>query len=157
MLAQRRSVGAEPPLRSAGSRRLFRVLLATPQAAGTRRNGGRVAGIVSALASSGHTAAVRSARFSPDGNRVLTASADGTARIWEVASGTCLRVLSGHAEALHSAEWSPDGAQIVTICSDGTIGLWHANDPDRLPRFITNAEEVASCCLTGKLALRRFW
>ncbi len=101
---------------------------------------------------SGHTAAVRSARFSPDGNRVLTASADGTARIWEVASGTCLRVLSGHAEALHSAEWSPDGAQIVTICSDGTIGLWHANDPDRLPRFITNAEEVASCCLTGKLA-----
>jgi WD40 repeat protein len=93
---------------------------------------------------SGHTAAVRSARFSPNGSQVLTASADGTARIWEVASGVCLHVLSGHVEALHSAEWSPDGTQIVTTCSDGTIGLWDGNDPDRLPRFITDAEEVAS-------------
>jgi WD40 repeat protein len=92
-------------------------------------------------------ASVRSARFSPDDSQVLTASADGTARIWEVASGRCLHVLSGHAEALHSAEWSPDGTQIVTTCSDGTIGLWDGNDPDRLPRFTTYEDEVASLAL----------
>jgi len=98
---------------------------------------------------SGHTAAVRTARFSPDGTQVLTASADGTARIWEVASGRCLHVLSGHAQALHSAEWSPDGTQIVTTCSDGSIGLWDGNDPDRLPRFTTEAEEVASLAISS--------
>jgi WD40 repeat protein len=64
--------------------------------------------------------------------------------MWEVESGTCLRVLSGHAQALHSAEWSPDGTQIVTTCSDGTIGLWDAYDPHHLPRFTTYAEEVAT-------------
>ena len=46
----------------------------------------------------GHENRVNSAVFSPDGARVLTASADHTARLWDAASGKELRVLRGHEE-----------------------------------------------------------
>jgi WD40 repeat protein len=42
----------------------------------------------------GHRKGVLRCRFSEDGELLLTAAADGDARIWSVASGCCLRVLS---------------------------------------------------------------
>ena len=38
-----------------------------------------------------HEGAVNSAQFSPDGQRVVTASADNTARVWDAASGKANR------------------------------------------------------------------
>ncbi|TCG04459.1 hypothetical protein BZM27_40695 [Paraburkholderia steynii] len=45
---------------------------------------------------SGHQNAVDSAVFSPDGKRVVTASWDGTARVWDLATGKQIVQLSGH-------------------------------------------------------------
>jgi WD40 repeat protein len=44
----------------------------------------------------GHTAYILKASFSSDGERVVTASADNTARVWDAESGIVLTVLSGH-------------------------------------------------------------
>ena len=44
----------------------------------------------------GHTAPLRNAVFSPDEQLVLTASEDGTARIWRTATGAQVAVLRGH-------------------------------------------------------------
>src|SRR5580692_7563753 len=44
----------------------------------------------------GHTGLVDSAVFSPDGSRVITASWDGIARLWDVKTGTALTIFSGH-------------------------------------------------------------
>ena len=74
----------------------------------------------------GHRNTVLFARFSPDGKRVVTASADGTARLWETATGTTLAVLRGHADAVNSAAFSPDGRLIVTASSDRTARIWDA-------------------------------
>src|SRR5215213_9942400 len=47
--------------------------------------------------------------FSPDGKRALSSSYDGTARLWDVETGRCLRVLEGHSDDINSVALSPDG------------------------------------------------
>ncbi len=56
----------------------------------------------------GHTWYVRSASFSSDGTTLVTASEDGTAKIWAVLTGNCLHTL-GHTKCVNSANFSPDG------------------------------------------------
>ena len=55
-----------------------------------------------------------SAAFSPDGSRIVTASNDKTARVWDAATGIAIAVLSGHEGPVWSAAFSPDGSRIVT-------------------------------------------
>jgi len=78
----------------------------------------------------GHDGAVSSAAFSPDGTRVVTSSADKTARLWEVASGKELAVLRGHDGAVSSAAFSPDGTRVVTASEDKTARLWEVRSDD---------------------------
>jgi WD40 repeat protein len=67
---------------------------------------------------------VRSAAFSPDGSRIVTASSDKTARIWEIATGRELAVLRGHDGDVSSAAFSPDGSRAVTASLDNTACIW---------------------------------
>ena len=66
------------------------------------------------------------AAFSSDGSRVVTASRDNTARLWDAKSGVALATLSGHTGWVNSAEFSPDGNLIVTASDDHTARLWDA-------------------------------
>ena len=65
-----------------------------------------------------------SAAFSPDGRRIVTASGDKTARIWDAASGQEIRALRGHENSMLSAAFSPDGTRIVTALVDQTARIW---------------------------------
>src|SRR5579862_6845279 len=65
-----------------------------------------------------------SAAFSPDGTRVVTASDDKTAHIWDATTGNEITVLRGHERAVNSAAFSPDGTRIVTASDDKTSRIW---------------------------------
>jgi WD40 repeat protein len=69
---------------------------------------------------------VNSATFSPDGSRIVTASGDKTARIWDAASAKQIAVLRGHDREVNSAAFSPDGSRIVTASGDKTARIWDA-------------------------------
>jgi dipeptidyl aminopeptidase/acylaminoacyl peptidase len=76
----------------------------------------------------GHTNTVWSAAFSPNGQRVVTASFDGTARLWDAADGALLATFKGHTGEVYSAAFSPDGRRVVTASDDETARLWDAAD-----------------------------
>ena len=66
------------------------------------------------------------AAYSPDGARVVTASFDGTARIYNAATGAEIVALEGHKGPVMSVAFSPDGARVVTASEDKTARVWDA-------------------------------
>ncbi|MBN1205981.1 MAG: hypothetical protein JXB05_13775, partial [Myxococcaceae bacterium] len=77
----------------------------------------------------GHEAGVLPASFSPDGQRIVTASADKTARMWNAEGAGEPVVLRGHEAVVLSASFSPDGQRIVTASWDRTARVWKAEEP----------------------------
>ncbi|MCG8416624.1 MAG: protein kinase [Proteobacteria bacterium] len=74
-----------------------------------------------------HPAEVGSAAFSPDGTRVVTASADKTVLVWSADGNEKPLILRGHLDRVRSAVFSPDGTQIITASDDKTARLWSAD------------------------------
>jgi ribosome assembly protein 4 len=56
-------------------------------------------------------------------NRIVSASKDGTLRIWNLASSTCQKVLAGHTAAVTCVIWSGEGV-IYSASQDRTIKAW---------------------------------
>ena len=80
----------------------------------------------------GHSDNVNSAVFSPDGQRILTASRDHTACIWNADTGQTLFTLQGHTDYVSSAVFSPDGQRILTASDDKTARIWNATTGQEL-------------------------
>src|SRR5262249_56170632 len=76
----------------------------------------------------GHERKVVGAECSPDGARLVTASADCTVRQWEVATGREIGTpYDRHVGEVTTAVYSPDGKWIASAGVDRTIRVWQAN------------------------------
>ena len=74
----------------------------------------------------GHTGRVTSINVSPDGKLMVTASLDGTAKIWEVRRRKCLEtfVPGTYKSGMGVSMFTPDGKSVVTAGDDGMIRVW---------------------------------
>ena len=88
-----------------------------------------------------HSHAIESVAYSSDGQRIVTASYDNTARVWDATDGNSLTVLAGHSSIVVSAAYSPDDKRIVTSSWDNTARIWRRHRPEQwwgmawLPEF----------------------
>jgi WD40 repeat protein len=78
----------------------------------------------------GHGGYVNALVFSPDSQHLLTASDDGTARVWNARSATLQRTLLGHDGPVRGVSYSDDAQHIATAGSDGTVRIWDNSGDD---------------------------
>ena len=65
-----------------------------------------------------------SASVTPDGRRAVTGGYDRTLGVWDLESGTCLRVLEAHGGSMNIISVTPDGRRAVTGGYDRTLQVW---------------------------------
>jgi hypothetical protein len=88
--------------------------------------------------------------FSPDGRKLLTASQDDTAAIWDFTAGTARRkIVLQHDAALYSARFSPDGRRAVTACLDQTARVWDATTGQPLSSPMPHNAPVQDAAFSG--------
>lgn len=90
----------------------------------------------------GHEDNVLMVTYSANSKRLLTASQDRTARMWEALSGMCLREFRGHTDTVQSAFFSGDGRLCVTGSLDRTARIWETKTGDCLRTLSGHAGSV---------------
>jgi WD40 repeat protein len=73
---------------------------------------------------SGHSEQITALHFSPDSTRLLTASDDGTCRIWCALSGKPIDTPYMHRKGITCAQWAPNGTSFASADAEGTVKLW---------------------------------
>ena len=75
------------------------------------------------------TKILRDVGFAPGGKRLVTASEDFTAQVWDLEARRVVHVLphgDGRDEWVESARFSEDGRHVLTAGDDGTVKVWRA-------------------------------
>jgi WD40 repeat protein/DNA-binding SARP family transcriptional activator len=85
----------------------------------------------------------RGVSWSPDG-RLVAASSEGTARVWDAQTGTLRYTLLGHSGFILSVAWSPDSSRLATGSSDGTAKVWEIGSDGIQERWSLSAQETKS-------------
>jgi predicted Zn finger-like uncharacterized protein len=103
----------------------------------------------------GHLGAVTAVAAGADGRLALSGSADRTLKVWEVATGHCLRTLEGHGSVVTAVCLSADGRFVLSGSADATLKLWDVDDGRCLRTFEGHDDVVTAVALSadGRLAL----
>jgi hypothetical protein len=72
----------------------------------------------------GHKRGVRACAMMSDGHRVVSASRDGTLKVWNLENGLVLATVKGHPRSVDACAATPDGRRIAAALYDFTLRVW---------------------------------
>ncbi len=90
----------------------------------------------------GHTNAVRGIAWSPDSQRIASASNDQTIHVWDASTGDHLFTYTGHTDAVRAVAWSPNGKYIASASNDHTVQVWDASTGEHLFTYRGHSKRV---------------
>ena len=96
----------------------------------------------------GHSKEVWSCDVSNDGKRIVSASADGTIKVWNALNGSEISTLKGHRKIVEVCSFSPnpDEGRILSADRDGNIMVWDTVTGDQVvPSFFGDKDTEADC------------
>ena len=73
----------------------------------------------------GHTGAVTSVSWSPDGTQLVSSARDNTVRIWSIANQQTVATYSGHQAPVLTAVWSSNGNLLASGSADQSVQVWN--------------------------------
>jgi WD40 repeat protein len=105
----------------------------------------------------GHTGPVYSVAFTRDGKRVVSASMDGTARVWDTASGSEIASFAGHNACVYCAVVLPDGKRVlsgssgldVNVPADWSVCLWELETGRELNRWEGDGDGITTLAVSA--------
>ncbi len=96
----------------------------------------------------GHSDVVLGVAWSPDGKRLVTASQDKTARLWEWPSGKALLVMPDNSDAVTRVCFAPDGKSLYTASLDHNVRQFNVADGKVLRVFNGHEDAVLALALS---------
>jgi WD40 repeat protein len=76
----------------------------------------------------GHTNTIANVSWNAAGDRIVSASSDGSAKIWDPVTGKpTITLTQPEREPLHLAAWSPNGERLLTVSEEGRFKIWDAS------------------------------
>lgn len=89
-----------------------------------------------------HPERVNAVNFNPGGDRLLTASADGTVKVWDWRNRNELLSIEITDGEVYYACFSPNGRFIAVGSPNGLVGLWDANSGQQVRRFSGHSRAI---------------
>ena len=107
----------------------------------------------------GHTGPVVSCAYSPDGQRIASASLDTTVILWDATTGEQIASFVGHSRGVSVCAYSPDGRRLVSASADGTIKVWDSQTGQEIRTLSGHQDSVVHCVFSqdGNEILSASW
>jgi WD40 repeat protein len=83
----------------------------------------------------------------PDGHRVVSASKDGTLKLWDLDEGRLLATFRGHTDVVTACAVTPDGQHVISASRDRTLKLWNLPSGRLLATFEGHTDAVTACAV----------
>jgi serine/threonine protein kinase len=90
----------------------------------------------------GHSSSVNHVVVSADGQTLVSASADKTIKIWNIATGQEIRTLRGHSSFVNYVAISPDGQTLISGSADNTIKIWNLSTGQQIRTLVGHSSSV---------------
>lgn len=97
----------------------------------------------------GHSGAVNGILLTKDDKKMISWSADGTIKIWDVEQGKLLKTLEGHSQAVHGLQITKDERKLISYSSfDNSIKVWDL-DSSKIIHSFDNQEFIRGVLITA--------